>query len=70
VADTPLEVLNKVMSRMNLEKAEIITVYYGADVKPDEAETIATGIRESYPHLQIDVVLGGQPHYEYIVSIE
>ncbi len=70
VADTPINVLNKVMSRLNLEKAEILTVYYGADVKPDEAEAIAAGIRENYPHLQIDIVLGGQPHYEYIVSIE
>ncbi len=70
VGDTPLEVLSKVMSRLGLGKAEIVTIYYGADSQPGEAEEIATGIRERYPHLQIDVVQGGQPHYNYIVSIE
>jgi DAK2 domain fusion protein YloV len=70
VADTPLEVLNKVMSKLGLEKAEIVTVYYGADSRPAEAEEMAAGIRERYSHLQIDVVQGGQPHYDYIVSIE
>ncbi len=70
VADTTLEVLSKVMSKLGLDKAEIVTIYYGADSQPAEAEEISAGIRERYPHLQIDVVQGGQPHYNYIVSIE
>jgi DAK2 domain fusion protein YloV len=70
VADTPFEVLSKVMSKLGLDKAEIVTIYYGTDSKPAEAEEMSAGIREKYPHLQIDVVQGGQPHYNYIVSIE
>ena len=70
VADTPLDVLSKVMSKLGLDKAEIVTIYYGMDSQPAEAEEISAGIREKYPHLQIDVVQGGQPHYNYIVSIE
>ncbi|MBN1366416.1 MAG: DAK2 domain-containing protein [Dehalococcoidales bacterium] len=70
VADTPLEVLSKVMSKLGLDKAEIVTIYYGADSETAEAEEMAAGIRENYSHLQIDVVQGGQPHYDYIVSIE
>ena len=70
VGDTPLEVLNKVMSSLGLEKSEIVTIYYGSDSQPAEAEEIAAGIKTRYSHLQIDVVQGGQPHYDYIVSIE
>ena len=48
----------------------MITIYYGADTKPTEAEQASLGIREQHPQLQIEVVRGGQPHYNYIVSIE
>jgi uncharacterized protein len=70
VANTPFEVLKKVLDKLELEKAEIITIYYGADTTVEEAEQISADIREQYPKLQIDVVQGGQPHYNYIVSVE
>jgi len=70
VADTPIGVLNQVLEKLDLEKAEIITIYYGADTVAEEAEQLSTGIRERYQGLQIDVVQGGQPHYDYIVSVE
>jgi DAK2 domain fusion protein YloV len=69
-AKTPLEVLTKVLEKLDLDKAEIITIYYGADTKAEDAEQVSTGIREKYPALQIDVLQGGQPHYDYIVSVE
>jgi len=65
-----IDVLNKMLAKLNLNKTEIITIYYGADTKPAEAEQISASIREQYPQLQIEVVRGGQPHYNYIVSIE
>jgi len=65
-----LEVLNKMLSKLELGKVEVITIYYGADTKSAEAEQVASNIRNQYPQLQIEVVRGGQPHYNYIVSIE
>jgi hypothetical protein len=65
-----LEVLNKMLSKLELGKVEVITIYYGADTKSAEAEQVASNIRSQYPQLQIEVVRGGQPHYNYIVSIE
>ena len=65
-----LEVLNKMLSELELGKVEVITIYYGADTKSAEAEQVASNIRSQYPQLQIEVVRGGQPHYNYIVSIE
>ena len=70
VGESALEVLNKMLSKLNLSKIEVITIYYGADTKSAEAEQVASDIRNQYPQLQIEVVKGGQPHYNYIISIE
>ena len=63
-------VLNKMLAELNLNEAEVVTIYYGADTEPAEAERVSVTIREQYPQLQIEVIRGGQPHYNYIVSIE
>lgn len=70
VGESGLEVLNKMLSKLGLSKVEVITIYYGADTKSAEAEQVASDIRSRYPQLQIEVVRGGQPHYNYIISIE
>ncbi len=64
------EVLNKMLAKLNLNEAEVITIYYGADTEPAEAEQVSISIREQHPQLQVEVVRGGQPHYNYIISIE
>ncbi len=70
VGDTAVEVLNKVFDRLDLARAEVITVYCGEDVRTEEAEQVSSSLREKYHQLQIEVVSGGQPHYNYIVSVE
>jgi len=70
VGESGLEVLNKMLSTLGLSKVEVITIYYGADTRSAEAEQVASDIRSQYPQLQIEVVRGGQPHYNYIISIE
>jgi DAK2 domain fusion protein YloV len=70
VGNNTSDVLNKVLAKLNLDEVEVITIYYGADTEPAEAEQFSHSIGEQHPQLQIDVVRGGQPHYNYIVSIE
>jgi len=70
VGDILADALNEVLARLDLDKAEIITIYYGADTESEEAEQVAESIREQHPQLQVEVVGGGQPHYNYIVSVE
>ena len=70
VGNNTTDVLNKMLAKLDLNKAEIITIYYGADTELAEAEQVSDSIREQYSQLQVDVVRGGQPHYNYIVSIE
>lgn len=58
-----------------LEKAgaadyELITLFYGADLKNLEANRIADLIREKYPGQEVELQEGGQPHYQFIISIE
>jgi len=70
VGNNPADVLNDTLARLDLDKIEIITIYYGADTKLTEAEQVSASIREQHPQLQVEVVQGGQPHYNYIVSAE
>ncbi|UCD09202.1 MAG: DAK2 domain-containing protein [Dehalococcoidales bacterium] len=65
-----IDILDKMLAKMDMNQNEIVTVYYGADTKPDEASQVSESIREQYPQLQVEVVKGGQPYYDYIVSIE
>ena len=58
------------MAKTDLKEAFIITVYYGADTEPTEAEQLGESIRRQYPALEVEVVSGGQPHYNYIISAE
>jgi len=70
VGDSTSNVLNEALGKLNLDEVDVITIYYGADTKPAEAEQISVNIGKQHPQLQIEVVRGGQPHYNYIVSIE
>ena len=70
VGDGSHDVLNEVLAKLDLGKAEVVTLYYGADTKSEEAEQAGVAIRERHPQLQVEVVNGGQPHYNYIVSVE
>jgi DAK2 domain fusion protein YloV len=70
VADNTADVLTEVLARLNLDEAEVITIYYGADTTLAEAEQVSVVIREQHPQLQVEVVHGGQPHYNYITSVE
>jgi dihydroxyacetone kinase-like predicted kinase len=53
-----------------LEDAEIVTLYYGADIKEKEVEELAQAIKTDYPSLNLEVVKGDQPHYCCIMSVE
>jgi DAK2 domain fusion protein YloV len=70
VSNSIPDCLQQVLDRINMGEAEVVTIYYGADVKQVDAEKISAGIREQYPNIQVEIVKGGQPHYEYIVSVE
>jgi len=68
--DNTTDVLHETLAKLDLDDKEIVTIYYGADTDRDGAEQVSSTIRQQYPQLQVEVVRGNQPHYEYIVSVE
>ena len=68
--DSTTDVLGQVLAKLDLGKAEVITIYYRAEAERAEAEKIILSIHEQHPHLQVELVRGGQPHYHYIASVE
>jgi len=62
--------MKAVYLKLDLSEREVITIYYGADVDSSEPAAIVQYIRDKYPHLEVESVYGGQPHYSYIISVE
>ncbi len=69
-ADTAEEAVKAALVGLPMDAASLVTLYYGADTSRPEAEALAEELRQLYPRHEVEVVLGGQPHYNYIVSLE
>ncbi len=70
VGETNLDVIHQLLARLNPEKSEVITIYHGEEATAQEVEQISSAIAQEYPHIQLEVIKGGQPHYSYIISVE
>jgi len=69
VGRDPLFVLNKMITD-HAADAEIITVYTGESLTPEDVATATESLEDKFTDLEIEVVYGGQPHYEYLVAVE
>jgi DAK2 domain fusion protein YloV len=63
-------VISETLERMDIDRYEIVTLYFGEDVTREQAEETVRHIKEQHSHLEIEVVDGGQPYYAYILSAE
>ncbi|MFO7774031.1 MAG: DAK2 domain-containing protein [Dehalococcoidia bacterium] len=68
-ADRIGDVILEALARAQAQEADIVTIYYGAEVKEVEAQEIAQEIRDRY-RTEVEAVYGGQAHYYYIISLE
>lgn len=66
VAESTKELLAEAVT----DESEMISVYYGADVTEEDAEALAAYIEETYPDCEVELQMGGQPLYYYIISVE
>ena len=48
----------------------LITLYWGVETQEDEADEAANMLRSRFQGVEVEVIFGGQPHYNYIVSVE
>ena len=49
---------------------EIITLYYGQDVKEEDAMALQEALMERYPECDVEIHYGGQPIYYYYIALE
>lgn len=61
---------SQLLDEIGMDNYELITFFYGGDLKKDRANTIVDEIRAAYPDHEIEIHEGGQPHYQFILSIE
>ena len=64
------ETVIKLIGRMKEDFHQMITLYYGEEVKESDAEALCEVIAEKYPDCDVDFHNGGQSVYYYILSLE
>jgi DAK2 domain fusion protein YloV len=58
------------LQKAETEKHNLVTIFYGDNVNQSEVDAIAAKIHEAYPDQELEVKEGGQPHYQFIISVE
>lgn len=64
------ETTKEMLSQLVDEDSELISLYYGADVDAEDAESFTAELEEIYPDIDIDTQCGGQPIYYYVLAVE
>ena len=66
IADTAYAMIEELLD----EDSELISIYYGEEMDEEAASALADRVMEAYPDVDVEVHLGGQPVYYYVVSVE
>lgn len=69
-ADELAGVLPKLVRYLATEDSSVISLYYGAEIAEAEAEEMAKILGDELEGMEVEVYFGGQPLYQYIVSVE
>ncbi len=64
------EVMLNMLDKMITEETELVSIYYGSDVREEEAQALLEKIQGKYDSVDVEFQNGGQPVYYYIVSAE
>lgn len=60
----------EMLEAMAGEETEMISLYYGEDIREEDAQRFGQELAELYPDADVDVQNGGQPIYYYVISVE
>ena len=69
-ANSMQEACLRLLEKANAADHELITLFYGQDLPYAEANRLADIMREKYREQEIEVQEGGQPHYQFLISVE
>ena len=64
------ETTEKLIDAMFDDSIMNITLFYGEDIREDDANALQAHLAEKYPDCEVTVANGGQPVYYYLVSLE
>jgi len=71
LADSDLQrICLNFLEKVQADRMELITMFYGANLPKNEALQIAESIRAHYPNQVVEMQEGCQPHYQFIISLE
>ena len=70
VEHSPEEAASAALKAMLDEDSELVTIYYGSDVKEEDAEKLKEDAEKEFPDKEIELQYGGQPIYYYMISAE
>lgn len=65
-----LEAAKELLASMIDDDSELISIYYGAEVKEEDAKEFEKYAEDTYVDCDIEFNYGGQPIYYYIISVE
>ncbi len=65
-SDTTLALLSKA----DMDSKERITLFTGNNIDEDEVTAISERIQQEYPDHEVEIHEGGQPHYQFLISLE
>lgn len=60
----------KALEIMVDDDSSAITIFYGADVREEDAQAFGDKAEELYPECDVLINFGGQPVYHYLISVE
>jgi DAK2 domain fusion protein YloV len=58
------------LKKANMDEKERVTLFTGDNISPEEVEAITSQIQDEFPDHEIEVHEGGQPHYQFLISLE
>ena len=64
------EITTNLIESLVDEDSAIITLFYGEDIKEEQAEALRESLEEKFEDIDIELYYGGQPIYYYLVSVE
>ena len=70
VGNSVHDVTRDLMKEIITEDDELITVYYGKDVAEADAQALTDELADLYDDCDVEMQMGGQPLYYYLISVE
>ncbi len=64
------QVCREVTEKMVNEDSALITIYYGQDIAEADAQALRQDMAEKYADCDVELQMGGQPLYYYLIAVE